>query len=450
MQEFAIQSATAKPAPDLLLAPAPISHRQTSVEFQPDNDQRGAGYSTSTAKFERVDQPHRFDEQIPDHRVPQSHVKFDEISESHPTTVNSTPTEEPAALGLDQLRLSSQAAETLIETVSKAIASVLIDKSSLEIEQKIQTRPGSGYQTPAPVAELPKSGMQPDQQVTTPEPASAIEELVSDLELVLGSEPGPPAIESAPAESAPAIIMTSDAEDIAAEISSETAKEIPTSVAAWDVEDFRWPTITNQMIISGGEAIDQLAHSTFELASGTGRRIAIMGLGRGEGTTSIAISLARWIAASGKKVLLVDADIASPDLSDQVGLAPNLTWINAVSQSLSPAEVIVRSQKTNLCVMPMAQMVSRVTWPRFIYDNLGELTHQVQTHFDLVIYDIGPVSQLLAELSRPELLTDAALLVHDGVGSPEFNQTKHRLESFGLDKFIVAQNRVHKKTVNVA
>ena len=100
--------------------------------------------------------------------------------------------------------------------------------------------------------------------------------------------------------------------------------------------------------------------------------------------------------------------------------------------------------------MPLADMVSRVTWPRFIYDNLGGLVDQVRGTFDVVILDMVPATQLLSELSRPDLLVDATLLVHDGVSSPELGHMKERLENFGIRKFVIAQNRTGQKSVNVA
>lgn len=249
----------------------------------------------------------------------------------------------------------------------------------------------------------------------------------------------------------PLISMPTHAEAVAAEILSSSRKEIPTGIAAWDVEDFRWPVVTNQMIVSGGQAIDHLAESVFEMLSPSCQRLAITGLTRGEGTSSIAISLARWVAAFGKNVLLVDADVTSTNnLSSQIGLAPTLSWVNAVNQNLPAAEVIIRSQKMNLCVMPLAPTVTRSSWPRFIYDNLGELIDQVRGYFDLVIVDTGPSQQLLAELSRPRHMVDATLMVHDGEESPEFKQAKNMLEGFGLNRFIVAKNRVHQKTVDAA
>ena len=279
----------------------------------------------------------------------------------------------------------------------------------------------------------------------------------SELPASAPEESAPEKLETSELESSedscprPLVSLPTQAEAVAVEILSSKSKEIPTGIAAWDVEDFRWPVVTNQMIVSGGQAIDQLAESVFEMLSPSCQRLAITGMTRGDGTSSIAISLARWVAAFGKNVLLVDADVTSPNnLSSQIGLAPNLSWINAVSQNLPAAEVIIRSQKINLCVMPLAPTVTRSAWPRFIYDNLGELLDQVRSYFDLVIVDTGPSQQLLAELSRPRHMVDATLMVHDGEESPEFKQAKNMLEGFGLNRFIVAKNRVHQKTVDAA
>lgn len=300
--------------------------------------------------------------------------------------------------------------------------------------------------------------------VVLPEPATAGQRFQSEITLSVselnqhlrGSMKQAPTEQSSSAsadavtttESVPVVALKSQAEQIAAEILNDSMKEISTAAAAWDVEDFRWPAITNHMIVSGGKAIDQLYQSTSRMIDADRQRIALAGLDRGEGTTSVAISLARWAAACGKRVLLVDADLGQPGLSEDVGLAPNLSWVNAVSQSLPPAEVVVRSQKSNLCIMPLARMVSPVTTPRFIYDNLGELVDQVRSQFDLVVFDVGPAEQMLSELSRPHLLVDAMLLVHDGIVSSEFSKTKAALERFGIDRFLVAQNRANRDSAS--
>ena len=380
----------------------------------------------STAKFERVDQPHA--------ELPQTYVKFDELAmdnlaealplnESNPEVRSN-----PSAFESQPGKLSSEDTEKFIATISKAIASVLTETPELEFEQRVRSHFESQLQARA-VRAIAQS------EIESVDANKLDHAQLDDL---------------AQSGGIPAAAMKSAAGQIAAEILSSAREDIPTNIAAWDVEDFRWPVVTNQMIVSGGEALNLLSQAIFDMITPDHQRVAIAGLGRGEGSTSIAISIARWAAACGKNVLLVDADLVTPSLSTQVGLAPNLSWINAVNQSLPPAEVIVRSQNSNLCVMPLAQMVSRVTWPRFIYDNLGDVIDQVRDHFDLVLFDVGPANQLMAELSRPSLLIDTTVLVHNGVNSPEFQKTKSRLEMFGLNKFIVAQNRTQQNTANVA
>jgi len=59
--------------------------------------------------------------------------------------------------------------------------------------------------------------------------------------------------------------------------------------------------------------------------------------------------------------------------------------------------------------------------------------------------DFGPGSQLLAELSRPELLIDSALLVGSNPNSDGLNSLQRRLQSLGLERFVLAQNAVQQR-----
>lgn len=244
--------------------------------------------------------------------------------------------------------------------------------------------------------------------------------------------------------------IQAEAEKVTQEFLHGSQEEVPSNVAAWDVEDFRWPEITNQMIVSGGNALNRLHESLADIIRPQKSRIIVGGVGRGEGTTSIAISLARWIAARGKKVLLVDGDLTKTDLSRQAGMAKDISWLNSVSHSLPNAELTVRSQKSNLCIMPLASVESRSQWPRFIYDELGKIIDQAQGDFDLIITDVGPVEQMMAELSRPSGIADATVLVHDGVQSGTLKTAQNRIKMFGLSNLIIAQNRATLPTQNAA
>jgi Mrp family chromosome partitioning ATPase len=244
--------------------------------------------------------------------------------------------------------------------------------------------------------------------------------------------------------------IQAEAEKVTQEFLHGSDREIPSNVAAWDVEDFRWSETTNQIIVSGGPSLDYLHQSLLDLIHPEQSRIIVGGVGRGEGTTSIAISLARWIAASGKKVLLVDGDLSKAELSRQAGMAKNISWMNSIRHTLPNAELTVRSQKSNLCLLPLSTVESRSQWPRFIYDELGKIITQAQNDFDLIITDVGPVEQMMAELSRPSCIADATVLVHDGVQSGAFKTAQKRMKMFGLSNLIIAQNRAPLPTQNAA
>ena len=225
---------------------------------------------------------------------------------------------------------------------------------------------------------------------------------------------------------------------------------VPMEAAAWDVEDFRWPAITNQMIVSGGPAIEQLLAIATSRAAAGPKRVAVSSAGRSQGATTIAITMARIAVAAGMKTLLVDADVASPSLSQRVGLSANMSWLNGVNKDLPVAELIVRSKTSNLCMMPLSSTVTRVTWPRFIFDNLGELVSPGLQHFDLVLIDAGPVSQLLDELSSPANLLDAVVLVDSTAKPKEVQVYQNRLTTFGVDNLVLAENRKSAAASQVA
>jgi len=149
-------------------------------------------------------------------------------------------------------------------------------------------------------------------------------------------------------------------------------------------------------------------------------------------------------------VLLIDADLASPGLSSQVGLGPGISWFAGLQEGVAPSEMMVQAQESGICVMPLAPIESRATCPRFILDQLGALIRQVESCFDLIVIDVGPVSQLTSELSLPSLMADAGLLVYNEAGTSNFAAAKTQLQQSGLSRFVIAQNSVKQPANKVA
>jgi Mrp family chromosome partitioning ATPase len=309
----------------------------------------------------------------------------------------------------------------IIQTISSAIASVLTEKAEPIIEEKIRQH---------------------------------LKEL--KLELVTDHEP---VFESTINDSNAGYSDSRPVQDIANEVASPDqksfaqAREVPANIAAWDVSEFRWPLISSHMIKIGAEAIGALSSTVLKTLAETRRRVAVTSPGRRAGTTSIAISLARWVANEGGRVLLVDADLAHPELSSLVGLGPGISWFHAMGTREkglpNAADYIIRSQQSPICVMPLFSQPVETRKSGKCYDQLGHLLDPVCLDFDLILLDMGPTSQILSELSCGHLLIDTALIVHQ---DKDFlvTQAQNQLRSLDVEQFMFAQNSVHQPKTNVA
>ena len=225
------------------------------------------------------------------------------------------------------------------------------------------------------------------------------------------------------------------------------AQSIPVEIAAWDVEAFRWPKVSDQILTHAESAMDQLTHYALDILAGDENRIAVSTLRRGSGSTTMASVVARWAAANNQRVLLVDADLAKPNLGQSVGLSQDVSWLNLIRENLLPAEAIIRSKSTGLCVMPLAGVVSPEQWRGHLYNQLGELLEEVRHGFDLILIDVGPVGQLANEVSGMDNILDALMIVDEDPTSNDFHAVKSSLLKAGVRKFVATQNTVGQPSI---
>lgn len=129
-----------------------------------------------------------------------------------------------------------------------------------------------------------------------------------------------------------------------------------------------------------------------------------------DGKSTVALHLAATAAAVGQRVLLIDADLRSPQLHIKLGL-PNLRGLSEViSTDLSLNEVIQRSpSEENLFVLTAGQIPPDPI--KFLSSKkMQYLMEQFQAFFDLVIYDSPPLVGL-ADAHLIAAHTDGTVLV---------------------------------------
>lgn len=110
----------------------------------------------------------------------------------------------------------------------------------------------------------------------------------------------------------------------------------------------------------------------------------------GEGKSFVSNNLAVSLAASRKKVVLVDLDLRNPKTSEIFGVNKNIGTINFLEGECTAEEIVTKTNYKNLSVIPVGIGTSDPT--ELLLDNkLNNLFQYLEKQFDYIIVDTAPV-----------------------------------------------------------
>ncbi|SDG17136.1 GumC family protein [Pelagibacterium luteolum] len=150
-----------------------------------------------------------------------------------------------------------------------------------------------------------------------------------------------------------------------------------------------------------------------------------------EGKTTMAVSLARAYAISGKSTLLIDADLRWPNVHKELGVPPSPALSHyllsgkrngfdqiMIADKLSPAKIIVGSDP--------AQREARAP---ISSEMLSNLIDSAITRFDVVIVDTPPVGALVDALYLAQYADTVLMIVkHGRTRQREIRAALHEIE----------------------
>lgn len=201
----------------------------------------------------------------------------------------------------------------------------------------------------------------------------------------------------------------------------------------------QWPNITTQLV--GSPAILNLEINIQRQLQRNNYRLVIASATAGSGSTTIAMTLARQLAAHENRVLLVDANLAKSSLVRQLQLPTDGSWLKSLRDRQSLGELIVRDSSSAVSILPLAPVRSRASWPARILDQLSSAIETVAWDYDAVLIDVGATNQLVTESSQPGQIADMTLLVTSNDAEPYLlSLAKSKLESAGVDNMLIVQN----------
>ncbi len=128
-----------------------------------------------------------------------------------------------------------------------------------------------------------------------------------------------------------------------------------------------------------------------------------------EGKSTIAVSLARQSAASGLKVILIDADLRRPRLHEVMGI-PNANGLSEVLTGRANPEVAIkRDEKSGLDFLPAGIGVASPP-DLFRSSTMRILLEETAAYYDLVIIDTPPIAAV-SDCFTLSSLVDKAIYV---------------------------------------
>ena len=112
-----------------------------------------------------------------------------------------------------------------------------------------------------------------------------------------------------------------------------------------------------------------------------------------EGKSTLALSFARLLTTSGKKVILVDADLRRGSLEDKIGIPKNSKGLTdlVMSKESEFNDFITRDKKSSLLIMPKGAAEYVNVIDVFSSKRMESIISFLKQHFDYIIFDSPPV-----------------------------------------------------------
>ena len=158
---------------------------------------------------------------------------------------------------------------------------------------------------------------------------------------------------------------------------------------ALEVDAVRWPAMCETLLMQHGERFDRMAVEICREAGLGQKIIAITGLRRGEGRTTLALCLARRLAAGRASVALVDADFSNPSLAAQLHISVDRGWEAVMRSEETLWEVMIESVSDRLAVVPLAAEAASDYSPAAF--RIAATLNELAEHYDVVLVDAGPI-----------------------------------------------------------
>lgn len=233
------------------------------------------------------------------------------------------------------------------------------------------------------------------------------------------------------------------AADKSADKPAEIAAPAKQPTPAWEVDAFQWPEVCQKLLADSHSYFAQAGAKLTAAVKDGLHTLGVAGSARGEGASTLTLSLAKAALASGLKVAVVDADFADPQLAVRLGLDIDTGWEAAANGHIPLTEAAVHSLSDKVTLYPLRKDGSLALTDPWAVSTL----RKIQESYDLVLVDLGPIAAGDAPLFAKDEAApfDAVVIVRDIRRTPldHAQAVASRLYTAGIEAVGIAENFVN-------
>jgi Mrp family chromosome partitioning ATPase len=217
--------------------------------------------------------------------------------------------------------------------------------------------------------------------------------------------------------------------------------------ALLEIDRVTWPAASLELVERARREWDQFTAHLIERMGQSEKRIALAGTAHGDGTTTIALAIARHVAARGMRPLVVDADSENPELASLCGVLAQTGWDDVVCGELAPGEALITAVEDGVTLLPWrargGDLAKAAAAPR-----ASEVFATLDEHYDLLVLDALPLVDRTAIASFAALAgavrLDALYLIHNvrTTSREQLSALCARIRDCGLPLAAVIENFV--------
>lgn len=131
---------------------------------------------------------------------------------------------------------------------------------------------------------------------------------------------------------------------------------------------------------------------------GPGKVLMVSSAAPGEGKTTMALSIARAYAISGRSVLLIDADLRKPSIHRQMGVEASTGLLEHLMRPANEeglSDILFTESETGLLALVGARRSDIPTDQVIASKAFDDLIQLARTHFEMVVIDTPPVGPVV-------------------------------------------------------